>query len=208
MGNREDLLAGAKRCLYEKGYARTTARDIAAASGVVSLAAIGYHYGSKEALLNAALYQALEEWGEDLGRILEVEGAPDATPEDQFEATWAAIIQSFAANRPLWAIQFELIAHIERMPEVRQAFTAAGRQARLGLVELFRNIGSDGDEKQAEKIGSLYQALLSGVASQWLLDPDSALSGRELIQALRSVTAALGPVTAEGQTEVGSGPPL
>ena len=33
MGNREDLLAAAKRCLYEKGYAHTTARDIAAASG-------------------------------------------------------------------------------------------------------------------------------------------------------------------------------
>ena len=34
MGNREDLLAGAKKCLYEKGYARTTARDIASAADV------------------------------------------------------------------------------------------------------------------------------------------------------------------------------
>src|SRR6185437_10410782 len=50
MGNREDLLEGAKRCLLEKGYRATTARDIAAASGV-SLAAIGYHFGSKEALM-------------------------------------------------------------------------------------------------------------------------------------------------------------
>ncbi|GAA5003457.1 hypothetical protein GCM10025734_40840 [Kitasatospora paranensis] len=62
MGNREDLLAGAKRCLYEKGYGRTTARDIASAAGV-SLAAIGYHYGSKEALLTQATIQALGEWG-------------------------------------------------------------------------------------------------------------------------------------------------
>ncbi|MGH3648185.1 MAG: TetR/AcrR family transcriptional regulator, partial [Micromonosporaceae bacterium] len=51
MGNREALLEGAKRCFHEKGYARTTARDIAQASGV-SLAAIGYHFGSKEALMN------------------------------------------------------------------------------------------------------------------------------------------------------------
>ena len=29
MGNREALLEGAKRCLLEKGYSRTTARDIA-----------------------------------------------------------------------------------------------------------------------------------------------------------------------------------
>ncbi|MGH3910201.1 MAG: TetR/AcrR family transcriptional regulator, partial [Pseudonocardiaceae bacterium] len=69
MGNREALLAGAKQCLYEKGYGRTTARDIAAASGV-SLAAIGYHFGSKEALLNAALMQATMEWGEELERAL------------------------------------------------------------------------------------------------------------------------------------------
>ncbi|MET1071471.1 MAG: TetR family transcriptional regulator, partial [Umezawaea sp.] len=34
MGNREDLLVGAKRCLLDKGYARTTARDIATEAGV------------------------------------------------------------------------------------------------------------------------------------------------------------------------------
>jgi len=53
MGHREDLLAGAVRCLREKGYAHTTARDIVAASGT-NLASIGYHYGSTKALLNAA----------------------------------------------------------------------------------------------------------------------------------------------------------
>jgi AcrR family transcriptional regulator len=42
VGNREQLLEAAKRCLYEKGYSRTTARDIATAANV-SLAAIGYH---------------------------------------------------------------------------------------------------------------------------------------------------------------------
>ena len=36
MGHREDLLAGAKRSLYEKGYAGTTARDIVAAEKAVA----------------------------------------------------------------------------------------------------------------------------------------------------------------------------
>jgi len=57
MGNREELLVGAKRCLREKGLSRTTARDLSAASGV-SLAAIGYHFGSKEALLSQAMIEA------------------------------------------------------------------------------------------------------------------------------------------------------
>ena len=57
-GNREALLDAAKRCLFEKGYANTTARDIATSAGT-SLAAIGYHYGSTEALLNAAMIEAM-----------------------------------------------------------------------------------------------------------------------------------------------------
>ncbi|WP_248961913.1 TetR/AcrR family transcriptional regulator [Sphaerisporangium perillae] len=193
MGNREDLLAGAKRCLYEKGYARTTARDIAAASGVVSLAAIGYHYGSKEALLNEALKQALEEWAHELGRVLAAEADPGATPEERFEAAWGAVTRSFAANRPLWAIQFELIAHLDKLPELRHTFTEAGREGRLGLLELFGRIGGSGDDKKDERVGALYQALLAGVASQWLLDPGSAPTGRDLIEGLRSITTALTP---------------
>ena len=59
MGNREDLLAGAKRCLIERGWAHTTVRDIASAAGV-SHAAIGYHFGSKDALLTQALVEAVD----------------------------------------------------------------------------------------------------------------------------------------------------
>src|SRR5687767_6688051 len=54
ISHREDLIEGAIKCLRTKGYARTTARDIAAASGA-GLASIGYHFGSKDALLAKAL---------------------------------------------------------------------------------------------------------------------------------------------------------
>ncbi|WP_218934958.1 TetR/AcrR family transcriptional regulator [Actinomadura citrea] len=40
MGNREDLLGAAVRCIQEKGYAKTTLRDIAGVAGV-SMAAVG-----------------------------------------------------------------------------------------------------------------------------------------------------------------------
>ena len=69
MGHREDLLAGAVRCLREKGYGRTTARDIVAASGT-NLASIGYHYGSTQALLNAAVFQAMEDFGAEIGQVM------------------------------------------------------------------------------------------------------------------------------------------
>src|SRR3979411_357983 len=102
MSHREDLLAGAVRCLREKGYARTTARDIVAASGT-NLASIGYHYGSKEALLNQALAQAVGGWGEVLEAAMAVDPGPDATPIDRFEAIWNNIVELFETHRDLWA---------------------------------------------------------------------------------------------------------
>ena len=69
MGHREDLLVGAVRCLREKGYAHTTARDIVAASGT-NLASIGYHYGSTKALLNAAVITAMEDFGAEMAKAI------------------------------------------------------------------------------------------------------------------------------------------
>ncbi|MFG3697304.1 TetR/AcrR family transcriptional regulator [Micromonospora sp. NPDC047620] len=186
MGNREDLLAGAKRCLMEKGYAAVTARDIAAASGT-SLAAIGYHFRTTRALLDQALVEAMAEWGEELRRALAVDAGPDATPEQRFEVAWNEIIESFARLRPLWAIQFELIAQMDRTPELREAFATANHEARLGLAEIFHRLDPAADEAEALRLGSFHQALLGGVAAQWLVDPDSAPSAQDLIRALRTI---------------------
>ncbi|MBA8925094.1 AcrR family transcriptional regulator [Kutzneria viridogrisea] len=177
MGNRENLLAGARRCLFDKGYGRTTARDIAATAGV-SLAAIGYHFGSKEALLNAALLEAVREWGDELAGTLTAVRVDD--PALRFEAMWAAVLRSFEESPRLWAVQLELVAHLDQAPGLREAFTESTRAARLGLAELF---GAPGDET----VGGFYQALLGGLAMQYLTDPSSTLSGTGLLASLRVV---------------------
>jgi AcrR family transcriptional regulator len=188
MGNRDALLDGATQCLYEKGYARTTARDIATAAGV-SLAAIGYHYGSKEALLDAALQRAIEEWGDRLAASLADAGR--AGGAEQFERAWSGVLASLADNRPLWAVQFELIAHIQRTPELRRRYTEATRRARLELAAIF---GTDtADEPTALRVGAFYQALLVGVVGLWLVDPDDAPSAADLLGSVRTVAAGLGP---------------
>lgn len=193
MGNREALLAGATHCLYEKGYGRTTARDIATASGV-SLAAIGYHFGSKEALLNAAMMKATTEWGEELERALATETDPDATPMERFEAVWTRVIESLAAYRPLWAAQFEIFARMDRTPQLREFLADAQHQGRLGLASLLQNIDPAVEGEKARIVGGFYHALLSGVLVQWLTDPDRAPSGRDLADALRTIVADVGPV--------------
>ncbi|MFI4933775.1 MAG: TetR/AcrR family transcriptional regulator [Caulobacterales bacterium] len=186
MGNRDALIAGAKACLRQKGFARTTARDIAAASGV-SLAAIGYHFGSKERLLTQALVEATGEWVDDLGRALAEDFDPKRAPIERFEATWARLLEQFGRHRQLWAANFEISPYIETMPEVREVMATAQQEARLGLADLFLGIDGRADRKSAQDTGAFYYALLAGVMIQWLVDPDHAPSAADLTNGLRIV---------------------
>ena len=191
MGNREDLLASAKKCLLEKGYRNTTARDIAAAAGV-SLAAIGYHFGSKDALMNQAVYEAVGEWSDTIERAL-VSADPDATPAQRLESLWTHMVDSFTENRALWAAQFELVAEGDRRPELRRFFAEVQPEAHLGLGQLFHGVEPETDEKTALLVGKLYHAILIGVMAQWFIDPKTATTGHDLVEALKIVATVVNP---------------
>ena len=187
MGNREALLAGAKRCLIEKGYARTTARDIAAASGV-SLAAIGYHFGSKDALMNQAIYEFVGEWGDEVQRALGAEGALDAEPLKRFESIMGRTIESFSGPaRGMWAAQMELLSPMEHNEELRAFLAGVQRDAAGGLAELFLGIDAAQDPEAARTAGSVLHALFIGIIVKWFMDPNQALSARELTEGLRII---------------------
>ena len=186
MGNREALLQGARKCLADKGYARTTARDIAAASGV-SLAAIGYHFRTTEALLNEAVFAAIGEWGQRLERILAEAAQGDGEPLDAFEAVWTAVIESFGEYRGVLAASYELMVQAQETPEVHRRLAAAVQEARHALAALFAGIDPATEPERAHRVGSFYYALLSGLLTQWLIDPDQAPSGRDLAAALEEL---------------------
>jgi len=187
MGNREALLAGAKSCLIEKGYARTTARDIAAASGV-SLAAIGYHFGSKEALMNQAIYEFVGEWSEEVQRALGGEGALDTEPLRRFESVMERTIESFEGPaRGLWAAQLELLGPMEHSEELRKFLAGVQSVAAEGLAELLLGIDPNQDPEAARKAGSVLHAMFIGIIVKWFMDPKQALSAPELTEGLRIV---------------------
>lgn len=190
MGHREDLLAGAKRCLYERGFARTTARDVVAASGT-NLASIGYHFGSMEALLNAAMIEAIEDWSAALEQALSAEGVPSSGPA-RFEAIWARIIASFSAHRQLWAATVEALVMAERSPSIRAFLSDALQQGREGLAELFEGIDAQAEPARAQQVGSFYQAMLTGVWAQWQVEPARAPSAADLAAAIRAIRHTIG----------------
>jgi AcrR family transcriptional regulator len=183
MSHREDLLDGAVRCLREKGYARTTARDIVNASGT-NLASIGYHYGSTEALLNAAVMQTMDDFGTEVGRSMAaLADAADATLLERFERFWEYTIASFKDNPGVWLATLDVFGVALRNPELRATIADGlddGR--RLWAQAIYQ------EEDDAKAIGSLHQALLSGVLVQWLIDPERAPSAADLARALLAIT--------------------
>jgi len=193
MGNREDLLSGAKRCLLERGYLRTTARDIATAAGV-SLAAIGYHFGTKEALLTEALVLSIEDWDKQLRESLHSVVRAGADPTKRIEATWEELLKTIETHRKLWTANLELFAQIDRQPEIRRVLGVRLERARSALASLFLGKEESAiDDRTAHTIGGFYHALLSGLIVQSLMDPKHALSARDLTCAVRTAAAGMAP---------------
>ncbi|MFJ9405634.1 TetR/AcrR family transcriptional regulator [Streptomyces sp. NPDC101393] len=188
MGHREDLLAGAKQCLLEKGYARTTARDIVAASGA-NLASIGYHYGSKDALMRKALIASIEEWGAGVDHGGD-RAVAEAEPLDRFAATWDRILQQIASEPQFIAAQLEVLGLLPRDAALREAIGEAHPQGGEGLVAVFEGVpDTEVGPEAARVVGPFYQALLTGLMVQSLISPDAMPTGRDLATALRRVTA-------------------
>ena len=191
MGHREDLLAGAVACLREKGYARTTARDIVAASGT-NLGSIGYHYGSLEALLNAAVLAAIEDFGEQLTSVMLAGVDPAAPFAERFEQFWSAVLGTFGEYRQVWAASLDLFTVAGRVPEVQAAIADGLQDGRMAWARLLHGIDPEAEPAKARAAGSLHQALLSGVLVQWVVDPDRAPSVADLTCALHVIAADIG----------------
>lgn len=206
MGNREALVEGAKACLLEKGYSRTTARDIATAAGV-SLAAIGYHFGSKDTLLNEALRALLiDEWATQVASESSADGgaeravpapvsAEDSGPHDQFVETWARIVDGLQdpRMRAMWSAQFEVLSLGGTMPELVAELVKMQGEAREGLAEMFGGVDSGAAPEEVQAIGALLQAMLLGVVAQSMFDRASAPTGEQLAQALRKLADRVSP---------------
>ncbi|MEV6393186.1 TetR/AcrR family transcriptional regulator [Streptomyces sp. NPDC051907] len=187
MGHREDLLEGAKRCLLDKGYARTTARDIVAASGA-NLASIGYHYGSKEALLNQAFLAVTEEWGSAVGPAGKKDaGEAPADPLERFEQTWEQVIAAFDASRQVWKLQLEVVTRLDDDEQLREAIKEPQKEGRAGMAEAFLGMDPEADPEKARAAGLFYQALVAGVMIQWMVDPETAPSAKDLTDGLRAI---------------------
>lgn len=185
--HRERLIEGALKCLREKGYAHTTARDIAAASNA-NLGSIGYHFGSKDALLREALSEGLRQWTQYfLSRVLAHE---DAGPIEHLRTFWSGAAESVEEQQGLMLALIEALPAAARSPVLRAQLAdliEETRRASQATIEAAISGAKALDERTARTLASLLIAVIDGLALQWLLDPERAPTGEELTDALDSI---------------------
>jgi AcrR family transcriptional regulator len=180
MGHRERLLAAARRCLVELGYSRTTARDLVAASGT-NLASIGYHFGSKEALLAEALDEVFVEYTEKVLALAGAVGGGAADPAEAVRTAWIAMTDLQGEYRPVLVAFVEALAQAERHPALRARLAAGYEQMRRTIVAGIAVVAPELDSGTARSVASFFMAVSDGYMLQWLLDPAATPSGAELL---------------------------
>jgi AcrR family transcriptional regulator len=166
---RQRLLDAARHCLGQKGLAATTSRDIAAVAGA-NLAAITYHFGSKDDLVAAALLDGLRAW---LAPTIEVL-AGDGDPAARTAAAIQSLVRTFQHHR-------------SEAPVYVEALLLASRLAPLnrGLLDLWHELGGLMADQMAgmraagvlpswidpEAMASLFIAVANGLVLQVTTDP-------------------------------------
>lgn len=188
-GYRERLLAAAVNCLQEKGYARTTARDLVAASGT-NLASIGYHFGGKDALLNEAIVGAYEAWIE---RVEEsVFGGPMTSPREMLERAMVALVDVFAEMRPQLVLAVEAYPAAVREDLLREKLAAVYARARQAGIDMINRAAAELGVELPFAPAALISVLIAisdGLMIQWLLDPESTPDARQVVDALAALSA-------------------
>ncbi|SDU55739.1 TetR/AcrR family transcriptional regulator [Jiangella alkaliphila] len=185
MGHREELLAAAQRLLAEKGFAHITARDLVAESGT-NLASIGYHFGSKDALLNAAIIDSFDHWDNHIEAAMQARSGD--TPLDRLEAFLAGLQSGQDGNRPMMVASLQAIAQFEYAPQLRDDLARTYAETRRELAALvYERDPSAIDDETARTVGSMALCLINGMVLQWLIDPAAAPSAADLAAALRAL---------------------
>jgi AcrR family transcriptional regulator len=181
--NRVALIEGTLRCLERLPPERVTAREIAAEAGA-NLASIGYHFGSKDALVTEAVVAGLDRWLAAIADGLEHREAGGERGLD-------AVLAAYEASRPAsTGVARAFVSAITRAPydeAIRSKLVEGFRRAR-GDVDAVLGAGEAGEPGA----GALALAMFHGLLLAELLDDGLRLEGERLRMGLDSLARVLG----------------
>ncbi|HEX4435261.1 MAG TPA: TetR/AcrR family transcriptional regulator [Solirubrobacteraceae bacterium] len=183
--HREALLAAAGTLLRTQGYGNITARDLVAASNT-NLGSIGYHFGSKEALLNEAIGNALEEWAETMAKA--ADAGVGKTPLERLKISAAALLDEFEHVRPYHLAFIEALARSAHSPELAaQLARHYERQRDRVAGVLTSTFGLGLDPSVVRQIATTMIAVTDGLMLQLFADPTKVPTSEELASNLQAL---------------------
>ncbi|HJQ76760.1 MAG TPA: TetR/AcrR family transcriptional regulator [Acidimicrobiia bacterium] len=164
-----EIIRSAYRTMAKRGSHRMSLRDVAEEAGV-SKALILYHFGTKDALLFAAMKWAVERTAE------RIRGGLEATdlPEDQISALIDAIFIEPVANREFYLFYLDLIEHAGRVPSFG-TLSATLEEIINGLYAEVIQEGVDAgvfDVANTAVASRHMRALIEGTFLQWIQTDD------------------------------------
>lgn len=189
---RKALLEAAITCLQNRGYAKTTTRDIVAVAGS-HLPAVNYYFGSKDQLLTEAITEALRRWMETTMAVAR-DPAP-ATATERLRSSVERFLSSLETDRAYVVAALEAFAQAPRSAELRerlaQEYAAAREQVAASAAAATDPELDRLDDSDLAGVASLLLALFDGLAIQWLLAPGEAPDADQILRSLRLLATAL-----------------
>jgi AcrR family transcriptional regulator len=104
----------------------------------------GYHFGSKEALLNEAITRTCDEWTTRLGQAAFASGSD--SPLEQMGASWVAMLTYFEALRPVLVGLVEAVGQSAWSDDLRQELAAHYKTSREQVAAMVRASLGEGAE--------------------------------------------------------------
>jgi AcrR family transcriptional regulator len=186
--HRTRLLEAARELLREREYGNISARDLVAASST-NLGSIGYHFGSKEALLNEAIGLAFEDWAEAIGGAIRSKANADLA--SLMTSSLRVALDEFDSMRPYYRAFIEALARSSRSPQLRAQLAAHYRRQRDRVADwILEAAGVTLAREQARHLASMMLGAADGLMIQAFVDPEDVPSSRELARAGAQAFAA------------------
>jgi AcrR family transcriptional regulator len=162
-----------------------TARVLAEEAGA-NLASIGYHFGSKDALLTAAVVEGLDRWLLEIAERLAAL-PPQHDPSRLFLQALTVVDQTRRDHEDVAKAFLAALARGVHDPAVAERLVAGFLQTRPRVAALL-DLGSDQTGTDA---GAVMHSLFTGLLVQSLLSEDLALDAARTRAALERIAQAL-----------------
>jgi AcrR family transcriptional regulator len=163
---KDRLLDAAINCLQRQGFAHTSARDLAR-EAQANLRSIGYHYGSTQGLLLAALSANWRRW---LAPLIQATEDAEQPPRERVQLGMDAFARTLADNAPMVRAWLEAVVLAREDTDLRARLAANQSEFRAALARtLMAADQPDSDARAAALI-----TICDGILTRYLLHGETA----------------------------------